>query len=191
MAKYADVAKLLNMYQLWLDDLYPRAKFMDGLAIIEKLGHSKRMQTMRKEWINESKPRDSSESDQIDTPAQRKELEHSDGCRKLPEAATSVPQVQTPLPIPGSDDEESYSATCRATGAANNSQRRATTTITAETLFVSDDEEEDDLDALMAEDEAKKGSNSVPSRSIEDSRSRQEDQFDDEMEVMAGLNDMW
>lgn len=44
------------MYQLWLDDLYPRAKFADGLAIIEKLGHTKRMQTMRREWINERKP---------------------------------------------------------------------------------------------------------------------------------------
>ena len=44
------------MYQLWLDDLYPRAKFADGLAMIEKLGHTKRMQTMRREWINERKP---------------------------------------------------------------------------------------------------------------------------------------
>lgn len=48
---------MLNMYQLWLDDLYPRAKFADGLAIIEKLGHTKRVQIMRKEWIDESKPR--------------------------------------------------------------------------------------------------------------------------------------
>jgi replication fork protection complex subunit Csm3/Swi3 len=48
---------LLRTYQLWLDDLYPRAKFADGLAIIEKLGHSKRMQVMRKAWIDESKPK--------------------------------------------------------------------------------------------------------------------------------------
>ena len=53
------MARLLNVYQLWLDDLYPRAKFADGLAIIEKLGHTKRMQTMRREWINEGKPRES------------------------------------------------------------------------------------------------------------------------------------
>ena len=55
--QYSDVARLLNAYQLWLDDLYPRAKFADGLAIIEKLGHTKRMQTMRREWIQEGKPR--------------------------------------------------------------------------------------------------------------------------------------
>ena len=52
------MARLLNAYQLWLDDLYPRAKFADGLAIIEKLGHTKRMQTMRREWIQEGKPRE-------------------------------------------------------------------------------------------------------------------------------------
>lgn len=54
--EYYDIARLLDLYQLWLDDLYPRAKFADGLAIIEKLGHTKRMQTMRREWINERKP---------------------------------------------------------------------------------------------------------------------------------------
>ncbi|EER28304.1 hypothetical protein CPC735_061770 [Coccidioides posadasii C735 delta SOWgp] len=54
--EFSDVARLLNFYQLWLDDLYPRAKFADGLSIIEKLGHTKRMQVMRKEWIDEGKP---------------------------------------------------------------------------------------------------------------------------------------
>ncbi|RAK98037.1 Chromosome segregation in meiosis protein 3 [Aspergillus ibericus CBS 121593] len=55
--KFSDAARLLNFYQLWLDDLYPRAKFADGLAMIEKLGHSKRLQTMRREWIEEEKPK--------------------------------------------------------------------------------------------------------------------------------------
>ncbi|MCJ1243156.1 chromosome segregation in meiosis- protein [Trapelia coarctata] len=54
--EYTDVARLLTLYQLWLDDLYPRAKFADGLAIIEKLGHSKRMQLMRRDWIREGNP---------------------------------------------------------------------------------------------------------------------------------------
>ncbi|EHA27523.1 hypothetical protein CBS63078_10362 [Aspergillus niger] len=55
--EFSDAARLLNFYQLWLDDLFPRAKFADGLAMIEKLGHSKRLQTMRREWIDEEKPR--------------------------------------------------------------------------------------------------------------------------------------
>jgi hypothetical protein len=54
--EFQDVARLLNFYQLWLDDLYPRAKFADGLQLIEKVGHTKRMQVMRKAWIDERKP---------------------------------------------------------------------------------------------------------------------------------------
>ncbi|KAJ9633385.1 uncharacterized protein PV06_00882 [Exophiala oligosperma] len=54
--EFSDVARLLNYYQLWLDNLYPRAKFADGLQMVEKVGHSKRMQIMRKEWIDEGKP---------------------------------------------------------------------------------------------------------------------------------------
>jgi Replication Fork Protection Component Swi3 len=46
----------LNYYQLWLDDLYPRAKFADGLQLVEKVGHGKNMQRMRREWIDEGKP---------------------------------------------------------------------------------------------------------------------------------------
>ncbi|KAK7627186.1 replication fork protection component Swi3-domain-containing protein [Phyllosticta citricarpa] len=64
--EFSDVARLLNMYQLWLDDLYPRAKLADGLSIIEKLGHKKRMQIMRKAWIDESKPKPTVELDQDD-----------------------------------------------------------------------------------------------------------------------------
>ena len=52
------MGQLLKAYQLWLDDLYPRAKFADGLVIIEKLGHTKRMQTMRREWIQDGKTRE-------------------------------------------------------------------------------------------------------------------------------------
>ena len=46
------------MYQLWLDDLFPKARFADALAMVEKEGHKTSMHKMRTEWINESKPRD-------------------------------------------------------------------------------------------------------------------------------------
>ena len=36
--------------------MYPRAKFSDGLSMIEKLGHSKRVQVYRRQWIEEGKP---------------------------------------------------------------------------------------------------------------------------------------
>lgn len=63
------MARLLNTYQLWLDDLYPRAKFTDALSMVEKLGHKKRMQVMRKAWIDEGKPKpvdDSSDDPVLD-----------------------------------------------------------------------------------------------------------------------------
>lgn len=60
------MARLLNTYQLWLDDLFPKAKFADGLTMIEKVGHKKQLQLMRREWINEGKPRPAEEPDEIE-----------------------------------------------------------------------------------------------------------------------------
>ncbi|KAK3641426.1 chromosome segregation in meiosis-related protein [Elasticomyces elasticus] len=50
--EFSDIGRLLNLYQLWLDDLYPKAKFRDGLAMVEKIGHGKRMAVMRRGWMD-------------------------------------------------------------------------------------------------------------------------------------------
>ncbi|KAK5731554.1 chromosome segregation in meiosis-related protein [Elasticomyces elasticus] len=50
--EFSDIGRLLNLYQLWLDDLYPKAKFRDGLAMAEKIGHGKRMAVMRRGWMD-------------------------------------------------------------------------------------------------------------------------------------------
>ncbi|KAH0541489.1 hypothetical protein FGG08_004030 [Glutinoglossum americanum] len=60
--EYSDAARILSLYQLWLDDLYPKAKFADALTIVEKLGHSKRMQVMRKGWIEGTASRTTDEN---------------------------------------------------------------------------------------------------------------------------------
>ncbi|KAF7187804.1 Chromosome segregation in meiosis protein 3 [Pseudocercospora fuligena] len=54
--EFSDISRLLNTYQLWLDDLYPRAKFRDALTMVEKVGHSKRMQVTRRAWLDGTKP---------------------------------------------------------------------------------------------------------------------------------------
>lgn len=89
---------MLNMYQLWLDDLYPRAKFADALAIIEKVGHTKRMQMMRKEWIDEGKPRrttayDDEDADEvvIEAPTTEQAAESMEGVEQGEEARTPAP----------------------------------------------------------------------------------------------------
>lgn len=64
--EFQDVSRLLNTYQLWLDSLYPKANFADGIAMIEKLGHKKRIQVMRKEWIDEDRPKPAVEEEDAD-----------------------------------------------------------------------------------------------------------------------------
>jgi replication fork protection complex subunit Csm3/Swi3 len=55
--QFSDVAELLHTYQAWLHRLYPRVKFVDGLAMVEKLGHKKDVQRLRCAWIDEGKPK--------------------------------------------------------------------------------------------------------------------------------------
>ncbi|KAI6797765.1 hypothetical protein KC361_g3724 [Hortaea werneckii] len=54
--EFSDIERLLNMYQLWMDDMYPRAKFRDAVTMVEKVGHSKRMQINRRGWMDATKP---------------------------------------------------------------------------------------------------------------------------------------
>lgn len=114
------------MYQLWLDDMYPRAKFADGLAIIEKLGHKKTMQMHRKGWIDEGKPRqvDDSGDERIGDVADPEPTGDDDADQQPP--PVSPPSV-------GQPDEE----------APRGMER--------ETIPPVQQPDEDELDALMAE----------------------------------------
>jgi replication fork protection complex subunit Csm3/Swi3 len=156
---------MLNMYQLWLDDLYPRAKFADALAIIEKVGHTKRMQMMRKEWIDEGKPRrvpeqDNDEADDI--VIDRPSAEHNarmDGVEQGEE---------TPRAESNNVEQAQDGAASRSTGL---------------------DPDEDELDALLAESAQLEISapKTLPVRTT----GVDEDPFADEMEAMADMEDMW
>lgn len=108
--EYSDMARLLNMYQLWLDELYPRAKFADGLAIIEKLGHTKRMQTMRRQWINEGKPQDSLDSLGEGTEELAGEQRSSKAGQQQYWEAKSRERPRTPVAVVG-DDNDIHAAT--------------------------------------------------------------------------------
>ena len=192
------MARLLNLYQLWLDDLYPRAKFSDGLAIIEKLGHTKRMQTMRKEWINEGRPRDPAEV--WGTDEAKPNGQHpgpASGVRKSPETRPNEGRkTLAATDVLDTDDVDIYDATPkkdRETLSTNRNQK------SDESLFLSEDEEvntqppDDDLDALLAEDEMRdSASTAATAKQGQAQENRgQEPDFDDEMEAMTGLDDMW
>lgn len=193
------MARLLNLYQLWLDDLYPRAKFVDGLAIIEKLGHTKRLQTMRKEWINEGKPRDPAED--WGTGRQKPNGQHPSPVLGLGESPitrrSEGPGTPAATNAVDADDDEIYDATpkkLRETLTANQNQNQNA----EESLFLSEEEEvsyqppDDELDALLAEDETREsGSTAVTAKQEAQGHTGQEANFDDEMEAMAGMDDMW
>ncbi|KAF2133430.1 Swi3-domain-containing protein [Dothidotthia symphoricarpi CBS 119687] len=166
--EYGDIARMLNMYQLWLDDLYPRAKFADALAIIEKVGHTKRMQMMRKEWIDEGKPRRTTERDE----------EHID------ELPTNDDPAQ-----PGTDDMQGIESNMDAKSSETIPGRQDQTEGQLGDVTAGDDPDEDELDALLAESTQPDTavSRALPSRTA----ASKDDPFADEMEAMADMEDMW
>ena len=190
--QYSDVTRLLNVFQLWLDDLYPRAKFADGLAIIEKLGHTKRMQTMRKEWINEGKPTERSRS--VDRSPDGQANRRPPSQPSSGESTVVKPAATAESPTFEEDTVDKSTVTTKLNETEGPSLRDHGTL--AENLFISDDEDgedqppEDDLDALLAEDQgtiATSHSRMPPGTDT----SRREDNFEDDMEAMAGMDDMW
>ena len=134
--------------------------------MIEELGHKKDVQRMRKDWIDEGKPRNKSddEDDNPDTTmfgqTVRDNVEQMEGV----EAANAQQQ------------EESRGGEDTAAGAKASMEDIGP--------------DEDELDALLAEEAAPAASletGPIPSRlaAVED------DPFADEMEAMADMEDMW
>ena len=159
------MARLLNAYQLWLDNLYPRAKFADGLAIIEKLGHTKRMQTMRREWIQENKSREKVGNlrEVAEKPAgqQKSEVEHDWEVEPTGRAQTPVALLR------GGDDL--YAATPKSgrddgTGDGNSDR---------EYLFLGDSTE------------------FAPVLERERDSPVKEENYEDDEEALSALNNMW
>jgi replication fork protection complex subunit Csm3/Swi3 len=160
--QYGDIARMLNMYQLWLDDLYPRAKFADALAIIEKVGHTKRMQLMRKDWIDEGKPRRTTEQDDED--ADEVLLDRSPAEQRA-EGTEGVVQTETT----GSADREGQAQAQDQTSPGS----------------AGADPDDDELDALLAEAQ---GDAAAPKTLPVRVNATEDDPFADEMEAMG---DMW
>lgn len=125
--EFGDAARLLSFYQLWLDDLFPKARFLDALAMVEKAGHKKKLAIARMDWINEGKPKsrggDGDEEDLELRPISTLEQPERPA---TPSEARDVP-----------DDDDLYDAT----------PRRAPPTVPV----VNDEPDPDDLEALMAE----------------------------------------
>ncbi|RGP58830.1 replication fork protection complex subunit csm3/swi3 [Fusarium sporotrichioides] len=138
--EFSDASRLLSFYQLWLDDLFPKAKFLDALSMVEKAGHKKRVMIARNEYINESKPTDTVADDE------EGDLFGQDSTSRPTDEATMRLQVTERPRTPGQnrdvpDDDDLYGATPRPS--------RPIVPIR------NDIPEEDDLEALIAEAEGR------------------------------------
>lgn len=217
--EFTDISGLLNTYQLWLDDLYPRAKFRDALSMVEKLGHSKRMQITRRAWIDGTKPsrREASPERLADIemrggldglPEQRAlrqdgsddddDLfgEHSD---QRPAGDADGPEIE-PNDMPEDDELDALMAenppsAPSAPGASSRPQQKPKGPFEEENGDDGGDEpDQDELDALLAEEPyvggATKAASDVPAAQDAGSEEHRDD-FADEEEIMAGMGGNW
>ena len=181
--------KLLSMYQLWLDDLFPRAKFADGLAMVEKLGHSKRMQMMRREWIEQGKPKAQDAEPEGNEEAHKDDANQTgSGSVEYPESGPSIQPNESTSQLPGDGGVE---------GSSGGNVRSKSPV--GDLLDTAEEPEDDELDALLAEsanrDTAPTGANSLFDEGVATAAgtqaSGQRDEFADDMEAMAEMDGMW
>ncbi|KAJ6262830.1 Chromosome segregation in meiosis protein [Drechslerella dactyloides] len=148
----ADLGRLLNFYQIWADNMYPKANFKDVLEIIEKLGSSRGMQRQREEWIEEFKMKQLEEDDRLVGRAREvlaKDEPTTDHLgRKI---------IRVADPSRGKPESE-------ATKAADANREQANADA-GDSLFFHDDDDDldedlDELDAIMREAENPKATGS-------------------------------
>ncbi|TEY57564.1 hypothetical protein BOTCAL_0213g00070 [Botryotinia calthae] len=218
--EYSDAARLLAFYQLWLDDLFPKAKFADALAMVEKLGHKKMIQSARMDWINEGKPKspvhEGSLFDEPELPPREDNEREKTASRIAPifESAASE-RPKTPVPNQDPDFNDMYDATPKNArqnpavqstsifGGGNDSIFGPSKVITAG----DDGPPDDDLEALLAEAEQEGGDdemldddleallaadndNAPPSRPAKQDTGKSTQAEEDDLDAMEAMMDM-
>jgi replication fork protection complex subunit Csm3/Swi3 len=151
--EFGDAERLLSFYQLWLDDLFPKARFLDALAMVEKAGHKKRMAAARMEWINEGRP--GRGGDEEDRDLELRTV--SAGAEKQMDRPSTPAWERGDVP----DDDDLYDAT----------PRRAPPTVPV----VNDEPDPDDLEALMGEAWAR---DTAPTKQKSPARDEPDDDLD-------------
>ncbi|KAK4124746.1 Swi3-domain-containing protein [Parathielavia appendiculata] len=155
--EYNDAARLLSFYQEWLDDLFPKATFLDALAMVEKAGHKTTMRNARLQWIDETKPKPAMAEDEEEYRIRQgsSASRQSDKIAPIFENTTKATQgrARTPAADDLFEDDDIYNATpLRNTGGTAPSRQLGNDGVP----------DDDDLDALMAEAEADSGNRTRP-----------------------------
>ena len=168
--------------------------------MIEKLGHSKKIQTMRREWINEGKPRERPED--TNTPQDTRQVANVSESSEQRSSnnivgGSKITRDSDPVYSPAPSDNDLYIASPPRQQDMTNKH-----TITKPTGLdlgpnKYDDKgvPEDDLDILLGETNTDNQQlNLARSASLNRQNiilSGKEDDFDAEMEAMAEMDDMW
>ncbi|KAI8627102.1 Swi3-domain-containing protein [Xylariaceae sp. FL1651] len=178
--EFSDTARLLSFYQLWLDDLFPKAKFLDALNMVEKAGHKKYLRLKRIEWIDEGKPRSAGLGDDDLLFGNSNQPEERDPAIFPARVAPifqnkTTERAKTPIGDDPFDDEDLYDAT----------PRRLTNNARGTTSQAAGEPDEDDLDALMAEEEAQRTTSTSLFGNGKTSQARAEPEEDDLDALMA------
>ncbi|KZL83692.1 chromosome segregation in meiosis protein 3 [Colletotrichum incanum] len=176
--EFSDAARLLSFYQLWLDDLFPKAKFLDALAMVEKAGHKKQIALKRMDWINEGKPRpwEADENKKEESP---EPMVHKTDLTSFasPETTGTGPQrPRTPEGGDVPDEDDIYGATPLAPVRSQGQERAR---------WPTEEPEDDDLDALMVEADAVTWAHAQPRQK------HAAEEFADEEAAMAEMDGLW
>lgn len=165
--------------------------------MIEKLGHSKRIQVMRREWINEGKTQE--RYGDIDVSQDDQRANKASDVKNTVLATNKDHALVDSRLRPSSDptNEDLYGAT-PPPQQHNTDQDPAPITTCIDQAPLDDgagDIPEDDLDALLAES-VPDNHKSYPAESGPSNRQRTTsaekiDDFDAEMEAMAEMDDVW
>ncbi|KAK0655104.1 replication fork protection component Swi3-domain-containing protein [Cercophora newfieldiana] len=176
--EFSDASRLLSFYQEWLDDLFPKATFLDALAMVEKTGHKTIMRNERLKWIEEGRPKAQVEDDDLfgdkpsSAPPQPTRIapifEQAAGARATTPTndnlfvdddiynATPRARPQPPKPtddVPDDDDLEALMAEQDAASAAAPAFGSIFGGTAKKATQPSGEPDEDEMDALMAEAE--------------------------------------
>ncbi|KAI0401708.1 replication fork protection component Swi3-domain-containing protein [Xylaria palmicola] len=157
--EFSDGARLLSFYQDWLDDLFPKAKFLDALSMVEKAGHKNQLKLRRIQWIDEGRPRpagDDGDNDALDGPDQTEERDPAIFPARVAPIFQSSAAARTKTPAADDPfaDEDIYDASPRRPTATAPSI--ASVFRSGQGAQAQGEPDEDTLDALMAEEEAQR-----------------------------------
>ncbi|PSR94006.1 replication fork protection component Swi3-domain-containing protein [Coniella lustricola] len=157
--EWRDAARILSFYQEWLDDLFPKAKFLDALAMVEKIGHTRPLHELRTNLINENKPKSSAVYEDGGMDAAGTTQEEAGTQQEQPGSLAPKPMesLSSRPRTPGRNDwfeDDIYNATPAAKRKKTDAEPQ-------------DEPDDDELDALMAQTCGPPSQNRASDRPIE------------------------